>query len=262
VKEGVIEFDYTPITPYFIYQFHELFMLNVVACEFYSDFSEKHIEIDPAMIEHTIDKAKDEGGLYQYYDKKAKHDTDTYYSPDYYKGRKSLFICYDKIEQLLHDGNKASKEEILKKQNRYRCEIRLTSGNSSWLNWDNFRGNYKNIYNRYLKYLSTIYNNYIDGTITIHGEENPNFKKMVKEAKDGNKIRKSDKKLKQTEKRTRAELAPEKVLTAEEVKDIKDKNEDRFNEFSLKKQNIKKAQKMNEMVQKEVKEAAKTTEKM
>jgi hypothetical protein len=81
---------------------------------------------------------------------------------------------------------------------------------------------------------------------------------MVKEAKDGNKIRKSDKKLKETEKRTKAELQPEKVLTAEEIKEIKDKNEDRFNEFSLKKQNIKKAKIMNEMMQKVVDEAPET----
>jgi hypothetical protein len=77
----------------------------------------------------------------------------------------------------------------------------LSSGNTDLLHWDNFKGTYTQIFNRYVNYLAVIYNNYIEGRIEVKGNENPRFMKIIETAFEEGKTRyrNKDKKLKTQE---------------------------------------------------------------
>jgi hypothetical protein len=189
VKEGVIDFPDNIFTLYLIYKNIYWFILNITSIEFYSDFKRENIYIDENILFQTIDKAKEESGFYQYYDKKTASLTDTYYSPDKKGSRKSLFIVYEKLEKMIKENNHASVETLIKYQNPVRCEYKVYSNNSTWLHWDNLKGTYKDIFDRYKSYLAVIYNNYVAGNIVVKGNENPNFKSIIDTAMRQNKIR-------------------------------------------------------------------------
>jgi len=189
VKEGVIEFPNTIFTPYFIYQFPGYFISSFVAIEFFSDFKRENITISENMLKPTINEAKEEGGFYQYYDKKKKVFTDTYYSPDKNGSRKSQFICYNKLAKSIKDNNHASVEILKQYQNPIRCEFKVFINNSIWLNWNNLKGTYQQVFNRYRDYLAVIYNNQVQGCIKVKSDENPNFISIVRTANKNNMVR-------------------------------------------------------------------------
>jgi hypothetical protein len=271
VLEGVINFPDmfpdTPRMPYFIYTHPYIFIRGIVACELYSDFKEKNIEIHQ---ERVIDKKyneitndEEEVGseikLVRYYDE-YNQPTETYYSTDYNgdKGRKSTFICYNKQTQLIHDNNKASRREILARQNPYRCEMRLTSANSEWLNWDNLQGNFKQIFSRNKPHLAVVYNNYVKGCITVRGNENPRFLSIVKAAVENNNVRYKDSghKLKRERTYNKEELYLETLYLKEEMNSEKMKKTagdyKLYIEFSEKRRNIVKAEKMDRYYHKNI----------
>jgi hypothetical protein len=227
VKEGVISFVDTPFTPWMIYSFHECFFLNIVALEFYSDFKEDSIEIHDAKVFHTIDEAKENDGLYRYYSEEEEQFTETCYSADRKGARKSQFITYNRLKKSIKDNNIASVRELEQNQNPLRCEFRLYSTNTDWLNWDNLKGNYQVIFNRYLGLLAVMYNNQVDGCVTVKGTENPNFKRVVRCALRDNKIRFKNKQgssqLKKRETWPDDVLHPEKAMTAEGLQDKREK---------------------------------------
>jgi hypothetical protein len=220
VREGVLSFPDTPGAPFLIYLFHELFFLNVIAIEFYSDFKENNIQVDTNMVFSTIDEAKENGGLYQYYDKEKREFTETCYSPDRKGARKSQFITYNRLNKSIKDNNKGDVKKLINMQNPIRCEFKLYATNSEWLHWDNLRGPYPDIFNRYKRYLATIYNNQVAGCISVKGKENPNFRKVVVTASNENntrfKNRKHTPQLKKREVWTEDVLHPEKTLTEDE----------------------------------------------
>jgi hypothetical protein len=187
IKVGVIEFSDNMFTKYLIYRYHEYFIHSIVAIEFFSDFKDENINVNKNMLKTSIPIAKSEGGLYQY--KKNNILTDTYYSPDYNGSRKSQFIIYNKLKKSIKDNNIASVGNLIKYQNPWRCEFKVFSNNSNWLNWDNLKGDYQQVFNRYKEYLAVIYNNQVDGSLTVKGNENPNFINVVKTAKEKNMIR-------------------------------------------------------------------------
>jgi len=189
VKEELFVFHNITPTLYNIYQYPKLFIFSIVALEFFSDFKDENIILNKNKLKTNIVDAKIEGGLYQYYDKENNILTDTCYSPDYHGSRKSKFIIYNKLEKSIKDNNHASVEILKKCQNPIRCEFKVYSNNSYWLNWDNLKGNYQQIFNRYKEYLAVIYNNQVFGCLSVKGNENPNFKNVVKTAKENNMVR-------------------------------------------------------------------------
>jgi hypothetical protein len=251
IKAEVIDYPDTIYTPLCIYQNPYFFILNVVSAEFYSLFKEKNIEIDEDMVETNIDTAKEENSLYQYLDKKTGELTETYYSPDGGDGKKSKFICYDMVSKLKHDNNKGSIKELDSIENRKKCEYKIYCNNSDWLHWDNFKGDYKAIFNRHLGYLSVIYNTKVRGCLSIHGEENPNFKKVIKLAEKENKVRYTNKgeKLKKSITYSDDILFPKKKLSEAEMGKRKDEIVDQVSHISLKKRNSKNALEMNKIMQ-------------
>lgn len=248
VKEGVISFPDSPFTPLYIYQYHKYFILNIVALEFFSDFKYSNIKLEKEMLKTTIDEAKYEGGLYQYRDEKNNKLTDTYYSPDKKGSKKSKHIVYNKLEKSIKDNNHAPVETLIKTQNPIRLEFRIYANNSKWLHWDNLKGDYQKIFNRYKEYLAVIFNNYIAGCLTIKGKENNNYKKIIKTAKSKNRerFRTKGEKLKQNDVLTDEYLFPNKTLSKFKL----DKNKQRiiecFTGLSTKKANIIKSGKFNE----------------
>jgi hypothetical protein len=104
VKEGFYNIPDTPYTALFIYYHWKYFFLSVVAVEFFSDFKSDNIEIDENMLKPTIDEAREEGGLYRYFNRKNHEYTETYYSPDKNGSRKSLFIHYDKLKKSIKEA--------------------------------------------------------------------------------------------------------------------------------------------------------------
>lgn len=177
---------------------------------------------------------------------KNQEQTETYYSPDKKGARKSLFIHYDKLKKLIKDNNKGSVEKLTRIQNPARLEFRIYATNSKWLHWDNLRGNYQQVFDRYKEYLATIYNNFIFGCLTVRGKENPNFKKITKIAQKNNRIKFRNKggKLRQKETLRDENLFPETALSPHKIEEKKKAIANIFDEFSEKNVNTRKIQKM------------------
>jgi hypothetical protein len=240
VKQKVLNFPDTPFTLYVIYTNPSFFIISTVGVEFYFDFKKENICGYEEMSTAHIDKAKEEGLLYRYHKTNEggiKTPTETYYSNDVNNSRKSIFTLYNRMKKLLHDNNKDTIENIKEKQNEIRCEIRLTRINSPYLNWDNFKGTYRNIINRFLPYLSVIYTNHICGLFAVKGKDNKQFNKIVVLSKKQQKIR----------------YRGNKLVSGKEVsKQSRNKIEglDALKELDKTSQNIakrKKATKLNEM---------------
>jgi len=189
IKEGVIEYPDNIFTPYFVFNYYAAFIESVVGIEFYSDFRKENIEIDNDKVKPTIDEAKDGKGLYQYFDKKEHRLTDTCYSPDKNGSRKSQVIIYNKLEKLKKENNHRPELLSWHNENPIRLEFKVFANNSIWLHWHNLRGTYQEIFNRYKDYLAVVYNNQINGCVTIRGDENPNFQRIVNIAKKNHMIR-------------------------------------------------------------------------
>jgi hypothetical protein len=214
----------------------------VVALEFYSDFASAGIKIDRNMVETDIDLAKENGCLYRYVKKETREVTDTYYSNDKAKNSydRSSFCVYNKQEKDRRD-NQIPRHIVEANKNTIRTEFRLYADNSEWLNWDNLRGNYANIFNRHLGYLAVLYNQMVRGCLAAKGRNNKNFKKIVKKAVEENPIRYRGKGLK---KRVRLDEIKEFDRENKEAKRLEGLR--KFGLFSQKKGNSEKAGKMRE----------------
>jgi hypothetical protein len=113
--------------------------------------------------------------------------TDTWYAGPVYnkaKGKKSPFSIYNKDAKDRHD-NHIDHEELDAYPYKTRMEFRLDIGGNAgqWLGWMNFRGNYFDIFQRYLGYLSVFYRNFLYGNIETSGKENTMSNKIKHAAK-------------------------------------------------------------------------------
>jgi hypothetical protein len=242
VKKGVMMFPDTMLTQWFIYKNPCFFILKVTAVEFYSDFRYDNLAIKDFMAAANLKTAKDENVLFRY--SVNGIPAGTWYSNDIQDGRKSVNIIYDKNEKDAKD-NHIKKAVIDSNPNGKRFEWRLYCNNSEWLHWDNLRGSYKAVFNRYKEYLAVIYSNHMEGRIVTHGKENKNFNKVRKIAEKEQRVRYTGGKLKKTDdnlpgcslKNAGDAAAREKAVTE-------------FDRFSEKKINIRKAGEMKEFVQK------------
>jgi hypothetical protein len=158
------------------------------------------------------------------------------------------------LKKSIRDNNIASLEKLKQNQNPIRCEFKLYSTNTDWLNWDNLKGNYRDIFNRYLGLLAVIYNNRVDGCITVKGKENPNFKRVVKCASQENKTRfknkRGDDQLKKRESWPDEVLHPEKAMTVEGLHDKREKTIAEMKRGAEDKANMVKKSWMDEIGQK------------
>jgi hypothetical protein len=182
IKKKVINFPDNIFTLYTIYTNPSFFFVSIVCAEFYFDYKKENIWGYEEMSTTDIIKAKEEGLLYRYTyikDDGSTEITKTFYTNDKTDFKKSIFSLYDRLSKLLHDNNKDTAENIKNFQNEIRCEIRLFSNNSPYLQWENFKGNYTNIINRFIPYLSVIYNNHICGLFNVKGKENKEFNKII-----------------------------------------------------------------------------------
>jgi hypothetical protein len=235
IKQGIINFPDTLMTPFFIYKNHHLFIFNIVALEFYSSWEKEEIKINDEMVKLNLDEAKENDCLYRYIDIN-KNITDTYYSNDkaLTKYDRSGFICYNKQEKDLRD-NQIPKNVIYDFSKPIRTEFRLYADNTPWLHWDNLRGTYKDIFNRHIKYLATIYNKFVKGCITINSRSNKYIEKVIRIAEEEDPIRYTGKQLKKRVIIKKSEK-PEVLLCT-------------FQEFSSVSKNIENAQNINETME-------------
>jgi hypothetical protein len=246
VVRGVIDFPDTLFTPIIIYQCHEWFILHVIGCDFHFDISEKNVDFQEGMSAPTITKAKDAGVLYRYQDKKTGEATNTFYPADYTPRRPHSAWCfYDKWAQLFAVNNTASHEEIMANQNRWRLEARVRSCNSSgWLHWDNFRGTYKNIFNRYKEYLAARYNAFQTGFLTVRGTENPNLREVIRIAEEKGMVRYRGTRLKKTGRLEKEDQDPHRYLSDAEMAEKQEWTRRKAEEFEAKDGQKLKAQKL------------------
>jgi hypothetical protein len=197
IKNKVLTFPDNIFTLYTIYTNPSFFFTSIVCAEFYFDYKKEDIWGYEEMSTTNRDKAKEEGLLYRYTFINEDGDTEitnTYYTNDNTETKKSIFCLYNRKEKLLHDNNKDTAENIKKYQNEIRCEIRLFSGHPNYLLWDNFKGTYRNIINRFSDYLSVIYGNHICGLFNVKGNENKQFKKIISLFQERQKEQQKDKK--------------------------------------------------------------------
>ena len=189
IKQGIIDFPDNALTPLFIYKFHEYFIHNVTGIEFYCSWEEDEIEINKDMFKYNLEEAKENDCLYRFKNEDGNL-TNTYYSNDKALNSydRSSFIVYDKQKKDLEE-NQIPKDVIMAYGKPIRTEFRLYSDNTPWLHWDNLKGDYQDIFNRHIKLLATIYNNYVSECITVSSKTNKGFNKIIKEAEKSNPIR-------------------------------------------------------------------------
>jgi len=235
IKQGIINFPDTLLTPLFIYKFHQFFFHNITALEFYTSWKEDDIKVNEDMSKTNLDEAKENDCLYQYVNKDGKI-TETYYSNDKSRTKydRSSFIIYNKQELDLKD-NQIPKDVIYEFGKPIRTEFRLYADNTPWLHWDNLRGNYQEIFNRHKMLMATIYNNHVRECITVTNKENKNFNKVMKAAKDEEPIRYTGK-----------ELKKKQPIIKNDTQETVNK---KFNEFGLKNKNMENGKIMGEMME-------------
>jgi hypothetical protein len=242
IKCKALNFPDTIFTLYIIYTNPSFFFVSIVCAEFYFDYKKDNIWGYEEMSTVDKNKAKEEGLLYRYTFINEDGDsetTNTFYTNGNTDSKKSVFCLYNRKEKLLHDNNKDTIENIEKYQNEIRCEIRLFSNTSPYLRWENFKGSYKNIINRFIPYLSVIYGNHICGLFRVKGKENKQFNKIIslfqnqkKERYRGNNLHESKKAL-------------ENIQRAEEKQnDILEKSDKTTSNYAKR----KKALKLNDLV--------------
>jgi len=138
VKKGIFNFpDKGALTLWFIYNFSQYFILRIVSLEFYSDWNEDDVKVEPDMFRYTLDEAKDEDCLYRYVTE-DNEVTDTFYSNDksLSKYDRSSFICYNKKKKDIKE-KQISHDVINNYARPTRTEFRLYADNTPWLHWDN-----------------------------------------------------------------------------------------------------------------------------
>ena len=237
VKAGVINFPDTLLTLWYIYNYPQYFILRIVSLEFYSDWREEDIYINPDMYKCNLEEAKDEGFLYRYITD-DKEITDTYYSNDksLSKYDRSSFICYNKRKKDSKE-NQISHNDINNYARPIRTEFRLYADNTPWLHWDNLKEDYQQIFNRHVALMATIYNNFVRECISVNNKANPNFSKIIKEANKYNHIRYKGNKIKK-----RGDI---KLYNDEQVNIINE-----FKDLSVENENIENAKKLQKNMEK------------
>ncbi|MCR5622923.1 MAG: hypothetical protein K6G18_13875 [Treponema sp.] len=126
--------------------------------------------------------------------------TTTRYSPDH-KKKTSLICMYDKNAEFEVMLKKGRLQEITKTDAPIRCEIRLRSSNSQYLNLENLKGTYQQVFWRYRMVLAKIWRRYGESVGEIKsdirhenfhqiqflsgsGEKLPNIPELEKKPKD------------------------------------------------------------------------------
>jgi hypothetical protein len=215
VKCGVLDFPDIPyLTLLCIFKYPYSFILNIVEVEFYSDFKKENSIINQELVTNNLDEAKRKGFFYQYHNNVngKPMPTETYYSPHF--NNISEFIFYNKLEKSKTvDNNKTTHKVLDQYQNELRAEFKLDSQNTDFLHWDNFRGNYLQIFKRHMDNLATIYYNKVNGIINFKCKENPNFKKVITKAIKNKPQKYNGKKLNKSYDYPEEKLHPDKVLS-------------------------------------------------
>jgi len=133
--------------------------------------------------------------------------------------------------------------KIAANQYEKRTEFRLYSGNTDWLNWDNLKGTYLQIFNRHKNYLAVIYNDYIYGCLNISKSADNSFTKVMKTAKANGNYRYRGKELKKAIPVTKIREYDKKNPGEKQSEGLK-----KFDVFSGKTCNIEKAEKVIKMM--------------
>jgi len=216
--------------------------------EFYFDFKEDNIQIEEDMTDTCIDRAKENDCLFNYVNKETHEKTETYYSPDVNvrKSRKSSFIIYNKNKKDDKD-NQIAKDAIRSNEYSIRCEFRLYSTNSVWLNYDNLKGSYKDVFNNYKELLAVLYNSHVKGCITTIGRTNKNFNAIKRISEKNNAIRYRGRRLKKAEPMSKTKQ-PDKITVDKRTESCK-----LLDDFCAKKSNVEKSGKMTELMLREAK---------
>jgi hypothetical protein len=192
------------------------FLFSICEMEFYFDFKPEEVEIfeDNSFIKIKSNKNDD-------------NEVITYYSNDYknvksgnkMKKRKSTLIIYDRKACL--KKRKRIKHEIIDNMTHSkRLEIRYTSNNFSYLNFNNLNGTYDDIFNRYLQYLSIAFCKYVQSNVCflINYEDYPHFYQLCDMS-----FKESPKRIKKTTLAKKQNVTKSFLQGNELVKDVKTK---------------------------------------
>ncbi|PKN98242.1 MAG: hypothetical protein CVU43_16470 [Chloroflexi bacterium HGW-Chloroflexi-5] len=174
IEKNVLLFPKTPITQVFVHEHLDYFVLYLRELEFYFDFTKEQILIDKN--EYDSELSIEERNFIRV--------GTTFYSKDFRKNKhKSKLIIYDRNEKLKHSRNKKYRE-IESNEFSERLEFRLCANNCAYMHMDNIKGNYEEVFNNYLPFLSALYNIYIKNSVTFSLDDtHPNFNKIIKKSK-------------------------------------------------------------------------------
>ena len=148
------------------------FILGISQVEIYFDFPLGKVMINQDAIEN---------GIIKQYKTLDGIPTETYYSSDNSQDR-NIFCIYNKREKLIHD-NRTKHKDINESKIGYRIEARLSRENCFFMDIDNLRGTYDEIFKRFLPFLSVLYFRYLYDIITVIGKSNAYFNRMLWNAK-------------------------------------------------------------------------------
>jgi hypothetical protein len=251
VIKGVLDYpDIEYFTMYCIYKYPYTFMLNIVEIEFYSDFKKQNIKIKPDGFTQNIDKAKQLGLLYQFHlfneSTGRKEPTDTYYVPN--ARNISCFSIYNKLAKSIQD-NHVSRKELEENQNPIRAEFRIDSANTDLLHWNNLKGNYFQIFKRYMNYLAVVYNTHIRGLVDFKCNENQSFQKVINTARKKNPQRYTEGKLKKSYEYSNEKLHPETAFSDIEIVFKKLKEYSKIDKIAKSKNGLNEAKNLQKQIE-------------
>ena len=171
-ERGIITWGTSFIEKYFIYEHIDYFVYYLAELEFFFDFIPQDIHIDPK--EDDPEVSDDEKLL-------KKPFPTTYYT----KGTKdNVGIIYDRYEKL-KSTNQISHKKIESNPYRIRLEFRLSRDNCRFLSLRNIDGNYYQIFQNYLHYLSSLYTKHFRRSLDIADEKYPCFHELYQESLKG-----------------------------------------------------------------------------
>jgi len=162
------------LTMWFVINNLNCFILGVSQVEIYFDFPLGKVIVSQDVIDNNVIKQ---------YKTKDGTPTETYYSSDNSHDR-NIFCIYNKQEKLIHD-NRTKYKDIEDSKIGYRIEARLSRENCFFMDLDNLRGTYDEIFKRFLPLLSILYFRYLYGNITVIGKSNTYFNRLLWNSKKG-----------------------------------------------------------------------------
>lgn len=161
---------FIPIQPNL--QLYLPFIVHITELEIYFSLKKKHFSVIKEQSFDSIDKAKENKGLFQY------KGTETYYS---YNGYEKSSVClYNKQKKDYHDDNQYEQSEVEDNPYPYRLEYRLRGKDVE--NICLLNAPLITVFTNYLPVISRLHNLYVKNNMTFDIPKKGKYQRVIKKS--------------------------------------------------------------------------------